>query len=149
MNRQAEPDANKQAIKQAAKAVLSCKPEDREELCLAVLGRMWGRAPVVSFLDEELGSDAHFWASTATPATLIAYLPAIIDALQDSNVGSIVRQWMIRTAIVGLDEATVRALLAPTEQKQTSEKQRKPLNKAYAAALERRQAFHRSKQSTE
>jgi hypothetical protein len=130
----------------AVESLAACKPEDREELCLAVLGRMWGREPVVSFLDEDLKAEAEFWAATASPATLVAYLPAIVDALEDARMGSIVRQWMIRTAMQGLDDATVQSLLKPPPQKQPNQKPRKPMNKAYAAALERRRALYKPKQ---
>jgi hypothetical protein len=130
----------------AVESLAACQPEDREELCLSVLGRMWGIEPVVSFLDEDLKADAAFWAATATPATLVAYLPAIIDALEDAHMGSIVRQWMIRTAMQGLDDATLQSLLGPSPQKQANQKPRKPMNKAYAAVLERRQALYKAKQ---
>ena len=120
----------------AAYALACCPPDVREELCLSALSHLWGIDPVLSFLDEDLQSDAAFWAATASPAVLAAYLPAIVDALEDACAGKSVRRWMIRAALAGLPDDVRKILL--DELIPVRRHPRKPINKAYAATIERR-----------
>lgn len=134
-------EERERAVKRAAHALMACAIEEREELCLALLGKLWGTEPALSFLDEDLKADAEFWAGTQSPAVLAAYLPAIVDALEEARMGRSVRRWMVRAGLFGLPEEERKALL--DEFVGAARKPRKPMNKIYAAALERRKSFHR------
>lgn len=124
----------------ATYALASLPPDVQEEVCVATLKQLWGAGEMVSFIEDHLERDAQFWAATATPAMLAAYLPAVADALHDTLMGSQIREWVIRSAFVGLPVSVRKALLADltkTPAKPAPSK-KAPINKVYAAALARR-----------
>ncbi len=133
--------ARREALRTAMRAIGRCDPADREELLLSILQRMWGQAPVESLLEDDLEGDAHFWALSATPAMLTAYLSAIVHQFEDARAGAIVRRYLARVLFGGEAAEKIPAAEPPPSGEPNPPpaiKTRRPPNPRYAAVLERR-----------
>lgn len=101
------------ALTHAVEALSACDAEDREELILTILARMWGQGPVLSLLDEEVEADALCWAAGASPVVLSAYLGAILSALDEANFGKQQRGHLARKILNMLSASPAQKRTSP------------------------------------